>query len=126
RPFFMDGKVVKGKKRGLGIPTANLKTDGELMPREGVYATRVEIGGGKFKGATNIGCNPTFGKNRLSVETHILGFRKNIYGKKLRLYFIGRIRGEKRFRNPKELVRQIRKDIKTAKRIWRREKPWNL
>ena len=107
----------------MGIPTANLKTENELIPREGVYATQTGIGSKKSRSVTNIGFNPTFGKNRLSIETYILNHKKNLYGKKIRLFFIARLRDEKKFRSPKELVRQIRKDISAAKRIWRREKP---
>ncbi|MBI4412169.1 MAG: bifunctional riboflavin kinase/FAD synthetase [Deltaproteobacteria bacterium] len=126
RPYFIEGRIIRGKQRGLGIPTANLKSENELIPREGVYATQTEIGKKKLKSVTNIGFNPTFGNRTLSIETHILGLKKRLVGRQIRLYFIDRIRSEKKFRSPKELVRQIRKDISAAKRIWRREKPWNL
>lgn len=116
RPYFIDGRVVRGKGRGLGIPTANLKSENELLPREGVYATRTEVGRKKLKSVTNIGFDPTFGNRTLSVETHIIGFNKTLYGRPIRLYFIDRIRNERKFRNPKELVRQIRKDILTARK----------
>ena len=75
-----------------------------------------------MKSVTNIGFNPTFGNRTLSIETHIFDAKKKLYGRPIRLYFIDRIRNEKKFRSPKELVLQIRKDISTAKRIWRREK----
>lgn len=117
RPFFINGRVVAGSKRGakLGIPTANMETENELIPKKGVYITRVVLGGKKYRGVTNIGTKPTFGGNCLSIETHIPGFNKKIYGKKCRLIFLKRIRNEKRFETSDELVRQIRMDIKNAR-----------
>lgn len=119
RPFFIDGEVVSGEKRGknLGIPTINLKTKNELIPKEGVYATRAMIGPRCHSGVTNIGTNPTFGGKRLSIETYLFKFKKKIYGKKVRLFFLDRIRDEKRFKNPEALTRQVQKDIVHAKKI---------
>lgn len=116
RPYFIDGRIIKGERRGLCIPTANLKTENELTPREGVYATQTEINGRKLKSVTNIGFNPTFGNRALSIETHILNFKGRLYGKKMRLFFIDRLRDEKKFASPEKLVKQIRKDIAAAKK----------
>ncbi|MBN4077364.1 bifunctional riboflavin kinase/FAD synthetase [Sulfobacillus acidophilus] len=122
QPYLLAGVVVKGHGRGkkLNIPSANLKTNNELVPKNGVYATRVEIENDnkKYLGATNIGFKPTFNNNEeLSIETHILDFAANIYGKKIKLSFLKKIRDEKRFSSSAELVKQINKDILTIKKV---------
>jgi riboflavin kinase/FMN adenylyltransferase len=120
RYFFVAGQVIRGAGRGasIGIPTANLKVENELIPMAGVYACWVEYGKNRYKAVTNIGMNPTFGGNTLSVETHLLRFKGEIYGKKLRLHFVKKIREERTFASSEELVKQIKKDIDTAKRIF--------
>ncbi|MDO8518834.1 MAG: riboflavin kinase, partial [Deltaproteobacteria bacterium] len=117
RPFFLEGTVVRGNRRGarLGIPTANLKPVNELIPADGVYVTNSLLGRKKYRGVTNIGTNPTFGSGARTIETNLFGFKKNIYGKKVRLLFLKRLRGEIRFFSKEALVRQIKKDITKAK-----------
>lgn len=115
RPYYIDGIVEKGAGRGkkLGFPTLNIATDNQLLPA-GVFHTRVEIGKRQFDSVTNIGCAPTFpaaAEVSLKIETHIPGFRRTVYGKKIRLHFIDRIREEKKFTSPQGLVEQIRQDI---------------
>ena len=119
RLFFIDGKVVHGFQRGtsLGMHTANLKTKNELIPNDGVYATKVQIGRKKYSSVTNIGFNPTFDNKNRSIETHILNFDQNIYKKTIRLSFVDKIRDEIRFATPTALVKQIEKDIEKAKKI---------
>ncbi len=119
RFFFLDGKVVHGNKRGqkLLIPTANLKTENELIPANGVYATQTRIGKIVYGSVTNIGTNPTFGNRFRSIETHLLDVDLKIYGKKMRLYFLKKLRDEKKFISPQALALQIKKDIALAKRI---------
>lgn len=119
RTFFIDGTVIQGAGRGasLGIRTANIKTENELIPMGGVYACQVELGKRRYPAVTNIGLNPTFGGRTLSIEAHLLGFHRNIYGKKLRLHFIQRIRDERSFDTVESLVSQIHKDIDRAKKI---------
>lgn len=119
RPFFIDGKVIQGMGRGatLGIRTANLKTPNELLPKSGVYACQAQVGKKIYPAVTNIGMNPTFGGETLSIEAHLLNFKKDIYAKNLRLYFISRIRDELPFATPEELIKQIKEDIKTAKKF---------
>lgn len=125
RLFFLNGQVVHGKKRGhqLGIPTANLKTANELMPAEGVYATKARIGKKIYGSVTNIGTNPTFGNRQKSIETHLLGVDRKIYGRNVRLHFVKRLRDEKKFKDPQTLVLQIKKDIEQAKRICPQNNP---
>jgi len=118
RPYFIDGIVVSGAHRGnkLGFPTLNLKTENELLPKMGTYATWVEIKNKRLESVTNIGTNPTFEmEQNLKIETHILNFHQKIYGHKIRLFFVKRLRDEKRFSNARELAAQIKKDIAHAK-----------
>lgn len=119
RPFFIDGKVIPGFKRGtaLGIHTANLATENELLPKDGVYATLVKHKGVTYESVTNIGYNPTFDNVERSIETHIFDFDQEIYDEALRLVFIEKIRDEIKFANPGALVKQIEKDILEAKGI---------
>ena len=97
---FIDGVVVHGYERGrkIGFPTANLATENELFPPHGVYATTVTIDGIIRRSITNIGVRPTFdGPGDVSVETHIFDFDRDIYGTRLRLAFVQRMRAERAF-----------------------------
>ncbi|MBF0491535.1 MAG: bifunctional riboflavin kinase/FAD synthetase [Deltaproteobacteria bacterium] len=122
RPFTIQATVVRGKQIGrtLNFPTANLMVANELLPLSGVYATLTKIGLRKHHSVTNIGWRPTFYGNRLTIETHLLKLTKNLYGKKLQLSFIDRIREERKFENPEALVAQIHKDIECSKKIFKR------
>jgi riboflavin kinase/FMN adenylyltransferase len=120
RPYQVKGQVIRGQDRGgrlVGFPTANLKLVDELWPKKGVYAVTIQHGGKTYKGVANIGHNPTFGENELSVETHILDFSGNLYDEVIRLNFIERLRDEKRFGGPQELHAQIAADIERARAI---------
>lgn len=111
--YTIDGSVVQGQRRGkgLGFPTANLCADNELIPPRGVYATIVTLDGLAYPSVTNIGTRPTFERNEETViETHVLDFDKDLYGAKLRLGFVQRIRDEKRFEGADSLKRQIETD----------------
>ena len=119
RNFSMSGKVVKGRNIGreLGFPTANLSTVTELMPADGVYAARAIVSGKRHGAIVNIGVAPTFGGKARCVEVHILGFRDNIYGKKIEVEFVRRLRGERAFKSKEALITQIRKDSERAGKI---------
>ncbi len=120
RDYQVTGQVVPGRDRGgrlLGFPTANLKLIDELTPKPGVYATEVIIDGHRHEGATNIGYSPTFSNGTFSVETHILDFSEDIYGKMIQVRFIERLRDEKTFSGPEELSMQIRKDAEKARKV---------
>jgi riboflavin kinase/FMN adenylyltransferase len=120
RPYNLGGTVVKGYRRGseIGIPTANIASEKELIPALGVYAVIAELDGGSHPGVLNIGYSPTFGDNQLTVEVHLLDFpREELYGKPLNVLFIDRIRDEMKFESPKELVKQIERDIERAKEL---------
>ncbi|NDV22638.1 bifunctional riboflavin kinase/FAD synthetase [Desulfovibrio sp. JC022] len=120
RFYQVRGEVVHGMNRGgrlLGFPTANIKLEDELFPKKGVYAIRVEVEGKVLPGVANIGKNPTFGNEALSVEAHILDFSEDIYGKDIRVHFIQRIRSEKKFNGLDELKERIGIDINLAREI---------
>jgi len=117
--YYIEGQVTEGEKRGrrIGYPTANLDTDWDILPKTGVYATRAYTGNKKFDSITNIGYRPTFGNHKLLIETHIFDFNSDIYGKRLRLEFVERIRDEQRFENVDALVAQIKRDVEDVKNI---------
>lgn len=120
RDYQICGTVVKGQNRGgrlLGCPTANLNLIDELIPRGGVYAVTVIMDGKHYKGVTNIGFNPTFGINALSVETHLLDFTGDMLGKTVKINFIERLRDEKTFNGVEDLSNQIALDIEQASEI---------
>lgn len=120
RDYQISGTVVKGKGRGgrlLGFPTANLKPVDELIPRRGVYAVTVRVDDKNYCGVANIGYNPTFGDDALSVETHLLDFSENIVGRKIKIRFIQRLRDEMTFGDAKELSDRISQDIEQARKL---------
>ena len=119
RDYVLSGSVVEGFQRGatLGFPTANVQSDQEIVPREGVYAVSVEWKGQRIPGVANVGHNPTFGNESLSVEVHLLDFEENLYGVRLDVAFVSRIREERKFGSINELKTQIASDVKVARRI---------
>ena len=120
RHYQIRGTVMTGRDRGgrlLGFPTANINLYDELSPKTGVYAVTVECKGSKYKGVANIGYSPTFDDRIFTVEAHILDFNDDIYGQKIRVNFIKRLRDEKKFLNISELSKQIKKDINKARNI---------
>jgi riboflavin kinase/FMN adenylyltransferase len=120
RCYQIRGKVTSGRNRGgklLGFPTANITLQNELCPKNGIYAVTVECSGTTYQGVANIGFSPTFDDHIFSVEVHILDFNENIYGQKIRINFVQRIRGEKKFSDIPELSAQIKKDIVRARNI---------
>lgn len=117
RPYMLSGKVIDGKKLGrtIGFPTANLEINKQkVIPKKGVYYTNVKINEKIFKGITSVGNNPTVNGQELTVETYILDFSNDIYGKEINIYFIDRIRDEIKFNNIHELIEQLKKDRKFA------------
>jgi riboflavin kinase/FMN adenylyltransferase len=120
RHFQLRGTVVTGRDRGgklLGFPTANLKLEDELCPKTGIYAVTVEIEGRLLQGVANIGYSPTFDDMQFTVEVHILDFNEMIYGRKIRVNFIQRIRDEAKFAGLEALKAQIAADVEAARRL---------
>lgn len=117
RTFMLEGKVIKGKQLGrkINFPTINLDYDKNIvLPKGGVYFTSIEYNNEKFKGITNIGYNPTVKDKKLSIETYILNFDKEIYNEKVKVFFHKRIRDEKRFESIEKLAEQLSKDKEFA------------
>jgi riboflavin kinase / FMN adenylyltransferase len=116
-PFLFEGEVVEGDQRGhdLGMPTANIVPDDRLAcPGHGVYAAWAH----GYPAAVNVGVRPTFGTGRgVLVETHLLDYDGDLYGQTLRIAFLERMRGEKRFDSVDELVAQMRLDVDRARDI---------
>jgi len=114
--YFIDGVVEQGDQRGrtIGFPTANLGTENELLPPDGVYATTATIDGVVYPSVTNVGVRPTFGESRRVVEAHVLEFDGDLYGRMIRLGFVQRLRDERRFESAEALQAQIRADAERA------------
>ncbi len=119
RNFTLEGRVIHGVGRGkqLGFPTANLLTEKEILPRPGVYAVKVRYRDEMYDGVMNIGFNPTFGTERISLEVYLLDFSADLYGEMLRVYFVERLRDEQVFSSIDQLVRAIEADICQAREI---------
>ena len=121
--YALDGTVVQGQKRGreLGFPTANLCAENELVPPAGVYATTANIDGMAYPSLTNIGTRPTFESGEeIVIETHVLDMNRDLYGAKLRLGFVQRLRDEKKFDGVDELKAQIEADRARARDLFDR------
>ena len=122
RPYSITGLVTHGSDRGarIGLPTANLdQWRKKQLPAIGVYATQVELKGKTYQGITNLGYRPTFeSQDAPNMETHILEFDGNIYGERLVLNFIEKIRDEQKFAGVEEFLAQIERDKSTARRIF--------
>ncbi len=118
RNWSIEGKVVKGKKRGrkIGFPTCNLKVGSYVIPKLGVYAVKVKSANFIKNGIANIGYRPTFKGQSLLLETNIFGINKNLYNKVISVSFKKFIRPEKKFKNFEYLKKQIKVDIDQAKK----------
>jgi riboflavin kinase/FMN adenylyltransferase len=117
RPYSLSGRVVHGKQRRIGFPTANLSPGKNLIPKNGVYAIRTQTPYGVFNGIVNVGYNPTFDNERLTIEAHLFNFTGDLYGRDITIQFIKRVRGEKKFGDVPALVKQIERDISFTKRF---------
>ncbi|HHU85692.1 MAG: bifunctional riboflavin kinase/FAD synthetase [Pelotomaculaceae bacterium] len=119
---FVEGLVVTGDQRGsslLGFPTANIDiNDSVLVPANGVYLAKAQIHGESYLGLANIGVKPTFQVKKRNIEVHILDFCQNLYGESVKVSFIHKIREERRFQTPSELIKQIERDILEARVTW--------
>ncbi len=119
RSYSITGRVAKGFNLGkdLGFPTANIETGNQQIPGRGVYAVEILIDGKEYQGVANIGTNPTFERKQLSIEVHIFDFDQDLYGQEIETLFVEKIRGEVKFPSAEALVKQIRRDIQSAKSI---------
>lgn len=118
RPFSVRGPVVRGNERGrtIGYPTANIAvTPDRALPAFGVYVTLARVGGRAYQSATNIGVNPTFGDERPSIETYLLDFEGDLYGRELTVEVLHRLRGEEKFASVDALVAAIAADVEATR-----------
>jgi riboflavin kinase / FMN adenylyltransferase len=120
--YSIRGKVVRGNQIGklIGFPTANIQLSDpiKLIPAHGVYASLVKWNGNMYKGMSNIGLRPTIDANRLTVEVNIFDFEEDIYSEPITLYFLEKIREEKKFGGLEQLKDQLSQDKETVKRIF--------
>lgn len=116
RPFVLAGEIKTGTGQGrkLIVPTLNLATEQECLPKNGVYATETVIGGAKYRSATNIGVRPTFDGQRLAIESHLFDFSETLTSGAMEVRFWKRLRDEKRFSGPEALREQVLRDISEA------------
>ena len=118
RPWCVNGKIIKGKKRGrkIGFPTCNVRMKDYIVPKLGVYSVIARTNHFKKKGIANVGYRPTFNGQNLLLEVNIFGINKNLYNKEIEVNFIKFIRSEKKFKGLEELKKQIKIDIIQAKK----------
>lgn len=118
RPYSLEGTIVGGDRRGrsLGYPTANLELDpSRVVPADGVYVVTAVIGELRRPAVANIGVRPSFGQKDRIMEVHILQFEGDLYGQRLRVEFLERIRPERRFDRVEDLLSQLRLDVAVAR-----------
>lgn len=121
RPYELIGRVSHGKRVGhqIGFPTANLSQVPQVLPKDGVYACAVPLGGKVYRAAMNLGKRPTFkdDDHHRSAEVHVMGFGGTLYGKTLRVQLLKYLRPEKRFLSIKELTNQIKRDLSAVNKV---------
>jgi len=121
RPYGFTGTVIRCRHIGtsLGFPTANLAPpEGKLLPRSGVYVSRAVTAEGAFPAVTNLGDNPTVAGREITIETHILDYRGDLYEKTLTVEFLVYLRPERKFPSREALAKQIGKDVAESRRLW--------
>jgi riboflavin kinase/FMN adenylyltransferase len=121
RYHFVSGRVVKGHRRGhsLGFPTANIASQTEVVPLNGIYATLIQLKNKQWLSVSSVGVNPTFGDGPRTLESFILDFKGDLYGELVKLSFVKRIRDEKKFVMVKDLVAQMHGDVSRAKAMFK-------
>jgi riboflavin kinase/FMN adenylyltransferase len=114
RPYELVGPVVKGHQRGkaIGMPTANVDCQDQLVPADGVYAGRCDVGGRAYPAALSVGTMPTFGPNARQVEAHLVGFDGDLYGQTLRVEVLDWLREQRKFKGIDALKAQLAQDIR--------------
>lgn len=119
RPYAVIGEVVRGAGRGrqLGFPTANVRPDRPVLVRVGVYACRIDVDGHDHPAVVNVGVRPTFGETDLAVEVYVLDFSADLYGRRVRVTFLHRLRDETRFPSIEALRSQIEADVTQARAL---------
>jgi riboflavin kinase/FMN adenylyltransferase len=120
RPYALLGEIRTGTGQGrkLVVPTLNLATEQEMLPKNGVYATEVTVEGKNYRAATNVGLRPTFDGARVTIESHLFDFSENLTSGKMEVHFWTRLRDEQKFPGPDALRSQVLKDIEEARRYF--------
>jgi riboflavin kinase / FMN adenylyltransferase len=120
RPFALVGEIRSGTGMGrkLVVPTLNLATEQETLPKNGVYATEVSVGGKCYQAVTNVGVRPTFNGQQLAIESHLFDFAETITSGPMAVKFLTRLRDEQKFSGPEALREQIVRDIARAKELF--------
>ena len=120
RPFALAGEIRAGSGLGrrLVVPTLNLATEQETLPKNGVYATAVVLGGKSYQAVTNVGMRPTFDGQKLAIESHLFDFSETVTSAVMTVKFLTRLRDEQKFAGPEALREQILKDIERAKELF--------
>lgn len=118
RPYALEGQIQSGTGQGrkLVVPTLNLATEQEALPKTGVYATEAVVEGKAYRAATNVGVRPTFNGARVTIESHLFDFNENLTNGKLEVRFWKRLRDERKFSGPAELREQVLADVEQADR----------
>jgi riboflavin kinase/FMN adenylyltransferase len=125
-PYFLDGTVEHGDRVGwrLGFPTANVGVEpGKCLPEMGIYSTWIRARGDWLPAASSIGYRPTFGGDRLTVEAHLLDFEGDLYGERVRLAFLHRLREERWYPDEAALIAQMRLDVAETRRLLEKAAP---
>lgn len=120
RPYALAGEIRTGTGQGrkLIVPTLNLATEQEMLPKNGVYATEVTVQKKTYRAATNVGFRPTFDGGHITIESHLFDFSENLASGKMEVHFWARLRDEQKFSGPDALRRQVLKDIEEARRYF--------
>jgi riboflavin kinase / FMN adenylyltransferase len=121
QPYALEGEIRTGTGQGrkLVVPTLNLATEQEVLPKNGVYATEAVVAGKTYRAATNVGMRPTFDGARLTIESFLFDFSDMLSSGKLEIRFWQRLRDERKFSGPDQLREQVLKDIEQAKEYFR-------
>ena len=120
RPFALAGEIRTGTGQGrkLVVPTLNLATEQETLPKTGVYVTETVLPGGTYRSVTNVGVRPTFDGTRLAIESHLFDFAEALTAGAMKVRFLQRLRDEQKFSGPEALREQVLKDMERAKSIF--------
>ncbi len=123
RCYSLIGEIVPGDGRGreLGFPTANITAANQLRPPEGVYVIQAKLEGRVYGGVLNMGVRPTLDGTKFQIESHLFDFEEIVYGKTIEIFFVKRIRGERKFSSVQALVRQIECDVRVAEEFLKRD-----
>ena len=118
-PFTLEGEIKTGTGQGrkLIVPTLNLKTDQELLPKQGVYVTETTVGGKTYRSATNVGVRPTFNGASTTIESHLFDFDESLTSGRMEVRFLKRLREERKFEGPEALRAQVLLDIEEARKF---------